>query len=222
LRFFQENPMTLAAGDVILFQGDSITDCGRSREKNTGHTREALGEGYPLLAAGLMLSRCPGLNLAVINRGISGNKVVDLPPRWKADALDLKPTVVSILIGVNDTWHSRAGWGAAVPLDLYEATYRALLTDTRAALPQVRLVLCEPFVLRVGAVTDAWFPEIDQRRAVVRKLAGEYGAVFVPFQRVLNRAVKDQPRPEYWLADGVHPTLAGHALLAQAFVKAVG
>ena len=108
-----------------------------------------------------------------------------------------------------------------MPLDQYEALYRQVLADTRAALPTVRLVLCEPFVLRHGAVNDTWFPEIDRRRAVVRKLAGEFGAAFVAMQRVLNRALRDQPRLDYWLADGVHPTLAGHALLAQAWVRAV-
>jgi lysophospholipase L1-like esterase len=213
--------MLLHANDVVLFQGDSITDCGRSREKNTGHSREALGEGYAFLAAGKILARYGGLNLTVFNRGVSGNRIPDLAARWQAEALDLKPTIVSILIGVNDTWHFRAGNGPAVPVDRYEAIYRQILTQTRAALPAVRLVLCDPFVLRHGAVNDTWFPEIDQRRAVVRKLAGEMGATFVPMQEVLDRAIKDQPRLDYWLGDGVHPTLAGHALLAQAWVGAV-
>jgi lysophospholipase L1-like esterase len=96
------------------------------------------------------------------------------------------------------------------------------LNDTRAALPHVGLILCEPFVFRCGAVDATWFPEIDERRAVVKKLAGEFGAMFVAFQRALNRALKKNPQPEYWLSDGVHPTLAGHALLAQTWVKAVG
>ena len=214
--------MPLAVNDVILFQGDSITDFGRSRDKVTGHSREALGEGYAFLAAGLILARSAGLNLTVLNRGVSGNKIIDMAARWQADTLDLKPTVVSILIGVNDTWHIRAGGGPAIPLDLYESVYRGLLTDTRAALPHVRLILCEPFVLRCGAVEASWFPEIDQRRAVVKKLAAEFGATFVAFQSALNRALKVQPQPEYWLSDGVHPTLPGHTLLAQTWVKAVG
>jgi lysophospholipase L1-like esterase len=213
--------MPLAVNDVILFQGDSITDCGRSRDKVTGHSREALGEGYAFLAAGQLLAHDAGLNLTVLNRGISGNKITDMAARWRPDTLDLKPTVVSILIGVNDTWHIRAGGGPAIPLDLYESVYRGLLNDTRAALPHARLILCEPFVFRCGAVDQTWFPEIDERRDVVKRLAGEFDATFVTFQSALNRALKVQPQPEYWLSDGVHPTLPGHALLAQTWVKAV-
>src|SRR5690606_14706489 len=126
---------------------------------------ESLGRGYAFLAAARLLERLPGGSLRVFNRGISGNRVTQLAERWKADCLDLRPTVVSILIGVNDTWHGTAKGTPenGVPLDRYEATYRQLLQETAAALPGVRLVLCEPFVLRCGAVNEAWFPEFDER-----------------------------------------------------------
>lgn len=211
--------------DVLLFQGDSITDCGRNREHPGPNSGETLGRGYAYFTAATLLADLPGGpsgSLQVFNRGIAGNKVTDLAERWKHDCLDLRPTVVSILIGVNDTWHG-TGKGQpdkGVPVDRYENVYRKLLADTRAALPEVRLVLCEPFVLRCGAVTDAWFPEIDQRRAIVRSLAEEVGAVFVPFQDAFDAATKKAPA-NYWAPDGVHPSLAGHMLMARTWCQAV-
>lgn len=209
--------------DVVLFQGDSITDCGRSRDHAGPNSGEALGRGYAFLAAAKLLKRVPGGSLQVFNRGISGNRVTNMADRWKSDCIDLRPTVVSILIGVNDTWHGTAKGTPenGVPLDRYEVVYRKVLQDTREGLPGVRLVLCEPFALRCGQVNDAWYPEIDQRRAIVKKLAGEVGATFVPFQAVFDEATKTTP-PAYWAADGVHPSLAGHELMAAAWCEAVG
>lgn len=208
--------------DVVLFQGDSITDCGRSRERPGPNSAESLGRGYAFLAAANLLADFPGGSLQVFNRGISGNKVTDLADRWKSDCLDLRPTVVSILIGVNDTWHG-TGKGTpetGVPLDVYESLYRKVIGETLDTLAGVRLVLCEPFVLRCGAVTDAWFPEIDQRRAIVKALADEHGATFVPFQSAFDQAA-DRAPASYWAADGVHPTLAGHLLMARTWCEAI-
>lgn len=209
--------------DVVLFQGDSITDCWRSREHAGPNSGESLGRGYVFLAAARLLVAVPGGTLQVFNRGISGNRVTDLAERWKADCLDLRPTVVSILIGVNDTWHGTAKGTpeSGVPLDRYELVYRKLLSDTKDALPGVRLVLAEPFVLRCGEVNAAWFPEIDDRRAIVRRLADEAGATFVAYQSVFDEASKRAPA-HYWAADGVHPSLPGHQLMADAWCRAVG
>ncbi len=211
--------MVFKNNDVILFQGDSITDVGRSRERIQGHDHEALGRGYAAYAASTLLLRHADLNLTLYNRGISGNKVTNLAERWQTDCLNLKPTVVSILIGVNDTWHGMKSEREGVPLDRYEKVYRQLLKDTQNRLPGVKLVLCEPFVLRCGAVTEAWFPEIDERRAIVKRLADEFNTVFVPFQSAFDQALKHQPRMEYWLHDGVHPTMAGHALMAESWLE---
>ena len=211
----------LSQNDVVLFQGDSITDCGRSREKTTGHLGDALGRGYAMMAASRLLADRPAMGLTFLNRGVSGNKVTQLAERWQADCLDLRPNVVSILIGVNDTWHGQNEPGKGVPLDVYERTYDELLARTKRELPGVKLVLCEPFVLRCGAVTDRWFPEIDQRRQIVAKLAEAHGARLVAFQAALDDAMKRHPRPEHWLGDGVHPSLAGHCVLAAAWVEAV-
>lgn len=207
--------------DIVLFQGDSITDAGRDRNAMQGPTSEALGKGYAALAAARLLSERPDWKLSFFNRGISGNKVPDLEARWDTDCLRLRPTVVSVLIGVNDTWHPLAGWGPGVPVDRYESAYRSILDRTVRELPGVRLVICEPFVLRCGAVDGRWFPEIDQRRAVCRQLASDFGARLVEFQALFDQAVKSC-YPQYWAPDGVHPSLAGHALMAAKWVECVG
>ena len=204
---------------VIVFQGDSITDADRNREiQDRVKDSQALGRGYAFLAAAKLLSEKPGLS--IYNRGISGNRVTDMAQRWQVDALDLRPDLLSILIGVNDTWHGQHDSARHVPVDQYEAVYRQILDQTREALPQATLVLCEPFVLRCGAVTEAWFPEFDERRAVVRKLAQDYKTIFVPFQEVFDQACQ-RAQAELWAGDGVHPTLAGHMRMAEAWLEKV-
>lgn len=207
-------------GSVVLFQGDSITDAGRNRNSKGPNDAAGLGRGYPYLLAGALLADHPKAQLKVYNRGISGNKVPDLAKRWQEDALALKPSLLSILIGVNDIWH-KLGGGYNGTVEDYGSGYRALLQQTLKALPGVRIVVCEPFVLRCGAVGDRWFPEFDQRRAVARKLAREMGLSWVPFQAMFDRATKGAP-PQYWAGDGVHPTLAGHALMAKTWRGVVG
>jgi len=206
---------------VILFQGDSITDCGRDRsaEANPNHNT-ALGPGYVGKIGGALLAEYPSRNLQVFNRGIGGNRVVDLYARWKFDAVNLSPDLISILIGVNDTWHE-FGSQNGVELDRYEQVYRMLLEYTRARLPEVQFVLCEPFVLLTGVVTPEWQVEIAARREIVVRLAQEFGAVFVPFQKMFDEALKDAPA-EYWTSDGVHPTPAGHTRMAAFWRKCVG
>ncbi|MCA8999621.1 MAG: SGNH/GDSL hydrolase family protein, partial [Planctomycetaceae bacterium] len=203
----------IGKGDTILFQGDSITDAGRSRDHagEVNH-QQALGNGYAWMAAADLLVTQPDANLKCWNRGISGNKVFQLADRWQADCLDLKPNVLSILIGVNDIWHALNGRYDGT-VETYETDYRKLLTRTKDALPDVKLVICEPFVLRCGAVTDEWFPQFDAFRASAKKLADEFHAVFVPFQSMFDRAVEYAP-PEHWAKDGVHPSPYGAALMA--------
>ena len=205
--------------DIILFQGDSITDCSRSRESAEANNLSALGLGYAKMAAAELLSQRPAEGLAFFNRGISGNRIVDLYARIKGDCINLSPNLVSILIGVNDTWHEYPGKnGVAVPK--FERVYRALLNEIREAQPKVKFVLCEPFVLKCGVVTAEWVAEMDQRRAVVCKLAQEFGTAYVRFQSLFDEAVRLAP-PEYWAADGVHPTAAGHMLMARAWLKEI-
>ena len=214
------NMPLIEPGDTILFQGDSITDAGRNRALSEPNSFAALGTGYAWLAAAQLLIDAPAAGLKIHNRGISGNKVYQLVERWQADCLDLEPDVLSILIGVNDFWHKHKH-GYEGTTENYESDYRALLQRTKDALPGVKLVLCEPFVLKVGAVDDTWFPEFDEYRAAARRVAEEAKATFVPFQTFFDRAVKLAPA-EHWAADGVHPTVHGAALMAHGWLKAVG
>jgi lysophospholipase L1-like esterase len=208
----------VANGDTILFQGDSITDAGRSREHaGEANAQSGLGSGYAWLAAVELLVDRPKAALKIYNRGISGNKVFQLADRWQADCLDLKPTLLSILIGVNDIWHTLNGKYKGT-VEIYERDYRALLERTRKELPNVKLVVCEPFVLRCGSVTDKWFPEFDTYRAAARRVAETYQALFITFQAMFDEAVKYAP-PEHWAADGVHPTAAGASLMAHTWLR---
>lgn len=212
----------LQAHDLVLFQGDSITDTLRNKDQDgagrAGAGRD-LGRGYAsMCAAQLGLDRAE-LHLDVRNLGISGNRITDFAARIKEHCWNLRPDVLSILLGVNDLWHHHMR-DAGVELPRYERTYRQALSDTRARLPGVRLVLCEPFVLPCGAVQPAWRGEIDGYRAVVQSLAREFDARFVAFQGAFDQALRRAPA-EHWAPDGVHPSPAGHLLMARTWLEAV-
>ncbi len=172
---------TIAKDNVILFQGDSITDAGRNKEDNTFNNPRALGSGYAVLAAAALLEKFAPLGLKIYNKGISGNKVFQLAERWDKDCLDLKPDVLSILIGVNDIWHKLNGQYNGTP-EIYRKDYIALLERTRKALPSVKLVICEPFAVKgVKAVDDKWYPEFYEYQKAAREIADQFGATFIPF-----------------------------------------
>jgi lysophospholipase L1-like esterase len=211
----------VAPNDVVLFQGDSITDAGWNREAGAKpNNQPGLGSGYAWLAAAELLTGRPKDGLKVFNRGISGHKVFQLAERWQRDCLDIQPDVLSILIGVNDIWHSLNGHYNGT-VEIYERDYRALLARIQKALPNVKLVICEPFVLRCGAVTDKWFPEFDEYRAAAQRVARSFDTVFVPFQSMFDTAIQYAP-PEHWAKDGVHPSSAGASLMAHTWLKTVG
>jgi lysophospholipase L1-like esterase len=203
----------------ILFQGDSITDGGRGRTSDPNHI---LGHGYAYLIAADFGGHFPERNLTFFNRGVSGNKIPDLVARWQKDTIDLKPDVVSILIGVNDVWHNLEA-GKEVPVEEFEQAYDKLLADTVAALPGVKIVLGEPFILAGQANKvrwSEWVTGVAKIRGVVAKLAAKYKAPVVHFQKIFDDACKKAP-PEYWIWDGVHPTHAGHQLMADEWVRVV-
>lgn len=210
----------LQQNDVILFQGDSITDAGRDKENTTPNNSRALGHGYAFLATANLLHSHAPKQLTIYNKGISGNKVHQLAARWEEDCLALKPNVLSILIGVNDYWHTLTG-GYDGTLQVYHDDYRKLLDRTLTALPHVKLIIGEPFAVNnVKAVTDDWFPAFDGYRQAAQETANEYKAAFIPYQRVFDEASK-RVAPEYWTNDGVHTTLAGAQLMAEAWLRAV-
>jgi lysophospholipase L1-like esterase len=210
----------LESSQTILFQGDSITDAGRDKQRaDEVNSQKALGNGYAWLAAAQLLVSSPDAGYKIFNRGISGNKVHQLAERWQTDCLDLKPDVLSILIGVNDYWHKKKH-NYDGTLEKYETDYHALLKRTKDALPNVRLVICEPFLLECGNVTAEWLPEFAPYRAAAKHVAQEAGAAFVPFQTMFDIASKVAP-PAVWAADGVHPSPSGATLMAQAWLRSV-
>lgn len=217
-----QKKITLKRDSVILFQGDSITDCGRKRESITCNNIDQLGNGYALFTATSLLKNHADKQPKIYNRGISGNKVYQLRERWEIDTLSLIPDVLSILIGVNDYWHKLGGHYNGT-VEIYENDLRNLLRYTKEKLPAIQLVLCEPFALSGGsAINDAeWFPTFDGYRASLKKLAGEFDAVFVPFQSAFDEAVKIAPAT-YWSTDGVHPDLPGRQLMTEVWLKATG
>ncbi|MEM1213307.1 MAG: SGNH/GDSL hydrolase family protein [Planctomycetota bacterium] len=202
---------------TVLFQGDSITDAGRDRDTPDANHPGALGNGYAKLAGSALLQDQPDA-FAVYNRGISGNRVRDLIDRWQPDCIDFQPTTLSLLIGVNDMWRTKDQGDTSTPQDFADHL-RQLLDLTRTALPDTRVIVCEPFVTRTGHVADDWFPEFDERRALTRVIADEFKTDWVPFQSVFNDAIAhDNPDPAHWAGDGVHPSDAGHQLMADAWL----
>jgi lysophospholipase L1-like esterase len=204
---------------VILFQGDSITDVGRNRGTTGANNAGALGGGYPLIAASHMMRAHPDSALQIFNRGVSGDKVPQLQARWDADSIALKPDILSILVGVNDLWHKLNGNSNGTVAE-YESQYNDLLDGTKSAFPNVRLIILEPFVLMTGAVNEKWFPEFDQRRDAAARVAKRAGATFIPLQSMFTQLARNAPAA-YWLGDGVHPTIAGHAAIADRWREVV-
>ncbi len=203
----------LQDGDSVLFQGDSITDAGRDRTNP-----EHLGYGYALFAASWFQALYPEKNVRFLNRGVGGDRIKDLRMRWQEDCLALRPTWISLLVGINDTWR-RYDQGEVTSAVEFEETYRVLL-DQALAAHKVSLILCEPFVLPTAPDRKGWREDLDPKIAVVRRLAHEYGALSVAFDSQFAQAATRR-EPAFWADDGVHPTSAGHALMAQAWLKAV-
>ena len=200
---------------TVLFQGDSITDAIRFRERET-----SLGMGYPVLVAGELGCKYPS-DFCFFNRGISGDRVVDLYARWKKDCLNLKPDYLSILVGVNDVWHE-IKYQNGVSAKRYQDIYKMLLEDAKEALPEIKIMLLEPFLLRYTATEENWeefLAGVLKRQEIVRILGEEFDLPVVPLQPVFDAALQQAP-VEYWTTDGVHPTTAGHALIANEWKKA--
>lgn len=206
--------MQIHAHDTILFTGDSITDAGRNRDKEFD-----LGFGYAAFIAAQLRAVLAAPELKIYNRGISGNRLTDLLKRAPGDLVALKPTVVSILIGINDVWR-RYDANSITEAKDFEDDYRTLLRIVRDEL-KARIVLLEPFLLHVPADRFAWRADLNPKIDVVRKLAVEFGADFVPLDGLFAAAATRCPA-DFWAADGVHPTAAGHALISQAWLKNAG
>jgi lysophospholipase L1-like esterase len=208
----------LHPNDVILFQGDSITDGGRQR---TGSDfNHIMGQDYAYMLAGELGMAFPERNLVFLNRGISGDRILDLIARWQTDTIALHPNLISILVGIND---AEASGTKAETVEQFEADYDALLAETIAALPNAKIVLGEPFLLPVGkrvAKYQSERQEVAKRQAVVARLAAKYHVPEVLYQKAFDEASKRAPA-DHWSWDGIHPTYAGHALMSQLWLRAV-
>lgn len=197
----------------ILFLGDSITDVGRNREDPA-----SLGSGYPLFISGRLAVRQPG-EFTCRNTGISGDRSVDIYARIKKDCWNIQPDFISLLMGINDVWHE-IGAHNGVGAERFYRMCRMLVEDTVERLPGVKILLMEPFVLPGSGTSGNWETfarELPLRVQAVKQVAGEMHTLYLPLQEMFERACEKQP-PEYWLMDGVHPTAAGHQLIADAWL----
>ena len=196
----------------ILFQGDSITDAGRNRENP-----HLLGVGYPKFAAELIKEEYPEIDFEFINLGISGNKAEDLLARWEADAINIQPDIISILIGINDTWH-RAGNQNWMDNDYFEDCYRKILQALKDKT-NAKIIILEQFLLSVPD-KEFFHADLDPKIQIVRKLAREFADVFVPLDGLFAAASVDE-LPTYWAQDGVHPSEMGAQFIAAHYLDAI-
>ena len=202
----------------ILFFGDSITDMGRNF--NEDFVPSSYGYGYVHQVAAALTGRHPN-EFEIINRGISGNRIVDLYARIKKDVWNLNPDMLSILIGVNDVWHEIGG-GNGVDIVRWEKMYRIMIEDTLKVLPNVKLVIMEPFVLKGSATEENFdkFLEVKEYAKVAKKIAEDYKCIFVPLQKDIDTAA-EKYGAEYCLYDGVHPAIGGAYIIADKWLKTV-
>lgn len=204
---------------TILFQGDSITDAGRSKSHYYANQGSGMGIGYVNLIASQLLHDHPEKNLKIYNRGISGHKVFQLSHRWEEDCLQLSPDVLSIMIGVNDFWHTLTHAYKGT-VRTYRDDLRKLLDRTFTSLPNVKLIIGEPFAVAGGtAVSDFMDGTFDTYRQASRSIAEEYKAAFIPYHNIFDKAAKTGGAA-YWCPDGVHPSMAGSALMKDAWLSA--
>ena len=206
--------MLFGPNQKIVLIGDSITDCNR-RGADAPY-----GSGYVSMVRNFLLARHPELHLRFVNRGIGGNTTRDLAARWRADVLGERPDWLSVKIGINDVWRAFGNNAhEAVPLAEFRATLHSLLAEARAATG-ARLILLEPYMIE----PDRAHPmraQMDRYGAAVGELAEEHEAVLVRTQAAFD-AVLEHSRPSDWADDQIHPGGPGHAVIAQAFLRAIG
>ena len=196
----------------ILFQGDSITDCGRNRADISD-----IGPGYPKYVKQYLEECYPQLKIEYINKGIGGHQTKDLVARWQEDAVDIQPDVISILVGVNDTWHhtGKKDW---ISNEIFEANYRSLLEDIKAKT-NAKIIMLEQFVLDFPDMR-CFHNDIDEKIQIVRRLAAAYADRFIPLDGLFAAACVAEP-PSFWTKEGVHPTDEGHKLIADYYFDAL-
>jgi lysophospholipase L1-like esterase len=205
--------MLFSAGQRVVFIGDSITDCDRRG------AAAPYGDGYVDLVRCLVTARHPGLGLTWVNRGVGGDTVRDLAGRWDADAIGAAPDWLSVMIGINDIWHAFGSQPTkAVPIEEYATTLRGLL---RRAVDRTgcRLIVAEPYIIEPDRA-EPQRAETDRYGLVAREIAAEFDAVCVRTQDAFD-AVLSHTTPADWAGDRIHPNRPGHAVIAQAYLRAL-
>ena len=198
----------------ILFQGDSITSARRYPED-----RNFRGSGYATMVSGKLGYEYPG-EYEFINMGVGGDRITELMARSKSDIIHLAPDYLSILIGINDAWLDVA-YQNGVSAERFELLYNLLIQDITVALPHIKIILLEPFVLQVPTNQEHWnafYRETKKRAEATKRVAERNGLVFIPLQQRFEEAAAKAPA-EYWLFDGIHPTAAGHELVKRAWME---
>jgi lysophospholipase L1-like esterase len=206
----------LSKGTTILFQGDSVTDCQRIREDEN-----SLGEGYPAKIAGLWNILYPESGLRFVNRGVSGDRTADLLKRYQNDFAAVKPDLVSILIGINDTWR-RYDSNDPTSAEKFEQNYRDLLERLKRDLPAAAIVIIEPFLLDSDPAKRLWREDLDPKIQIVRNLAREFADIFIPMDGLFASYAAGGTKDTDMSADGVHPTPQGHSIIAKEWLGALG
>lgn len=199
---------------TVLFQGDSITDFYRRAEDN-----RILGSGYQTMVAGEIGYKFPN-EYTFLNRGISGNRVIDILCRSKTDIIALKPDYLSILVGVNDVWHGFS-YNNGLSDEEYEMYYDILISQIKQALPQIKIMIMEPFVENGSATEkryDDFREQVEAKAACAKRVADKHNLVFVPLQKAFDDALLKAPS-EFWLMDGVHPDAPGHNIIKLEWLK---
>lgn len=206
--------LTFDEKQTILFMGDSITDCGRSRENP-----EQLGNGYANMIATRLNTDMPELNFRFLNFGISGHRVKDLKARWQEDCLNHKPEILSIMIGINDVWR-RYDQNDPTPAEIFLSDYREIIETAKSKLG-CQIIIIEPFVLPVPADRKNWREDLDPKIAGIRELALEFADAYVPMDGIFA-AASCRREPSFWAGDGVHPSQSGHLLIADSWIEQAG
>jgi len=206
-------PLLLNAKTKLLFIGDSITDCGRRED------HEHIGDGYVRLIRDWLAARDPQNGPAVMNMGISGNKVTDLAGRWARDVIEQRPDVLSVMIGINDVWHGLVPDRDGVDVNTFTDTYRQILTELRAQLPACRLILCEPTIISPPSPREG-NERLQPYIRAVNDLAQHLLADVTVHLHEVFRTAERMRRDIEWTTDGVHPTPIGHALIAREWLRA--
>jgi len=205
--------MFIKDNSTVLFQGDSVTDCGRDYSD-----LNSFGCGYPLKVSQYFNTFLSNKNVKFINKGISGSRAIDLKARWRQDCIDLKPDYVSIMIGINDCWR-RYDNNEITTAEAFENNYRFILNEIKTKT-NAKIIILEPYVLPVTLDKITWREDLDPKIQKARQLAREFNAIYIPLDGLFASQISNI-NPEQFSQDGVHPTDMGHAFIAKTFIDYV-